>query len=55
MAVAYYAVRRIFVAPASPDARCFMGSPIGEFVHCPRRAMGQSPWCRRHDPKDAEQ
>lgn len=44
----YYRVREVFVTPALPEERCFMGAPIGPDIQCPRRADGL--WCKRHDP-----
>lgn len=46
--VVYYALRRLVVAPAPDDDRCFMGAPIGDEVRCPRRAVKGRIWCRRH-------
>ena len=48
LTAAWYPVRRLFVAPAPSDQRCWMGAPIGPHVHCPRRALPGSPWCRAH-------
>lgn len=52
VSVLYYAVRRLFVSPAPTEDRCVMGSPIGPWVWCPRRADGL--WCRRHQPDPAQ-
>lgn len=51
--MAYYAVRRLVVDPAPAEDRCFMGAPVGEHVHCPRRA--EFLWCSRHEPRDSGQ
>lgn len=50
LSMAYYAARRLFVDPAPSDDRCVMGYPLGEHVHCPRRAVGDELWCARHVP-----
>lgn len=47
VSMAYYALRRLFVAPAPSPDRCVMGSPIGEHAWCPRHANGL--WCRHHE------
>lgn len=48
--IAWYAIRRLFVAPAS-EGRCFMGAPVATFAHCPRPALDVGLWCRVHLPK----
>jgi hypothetical protein len=46
----WYRLRRLIVQPAPSADRCFMGSPVGEHVHCARRGQPGSLWCRRCDP-----
>jgi hypothetical protein len=48
LSVLYYAMRRMFVAPAEDHRRCFMGAPIGDHVRCPRQCTPGGLWCRRH-------
>ena len=44
----WYPLRRLFVAPAATEDRCFMGAPVGDHVWCPRPAFGGELFCRRH-------
>ena len=44
----YYPLRRLFVEPAPPETRCFMGAPVGAHVHCPRPADDGEFLCRWH-------
>lgn len=43
-----YRLRRLRVEPASPEDRCIMGAPVHPSVHCPRYALGDGLWCRKH-------
>jgi hypothetical protein len=52
VSLVYYPLRRLFLAPAPMEERCIMGSPVGPEVHCPRRAVGDGLWCKRHGPGD---
>lgn len=47
LSMAYYALRRLFVAPEPTASRCVMGSPVGPHVWCPRRAPDL--WCPHHE------
>ena len=53
----YYRLRGVFIEPAPPAERCFMGAPVGPDVHCPRYAIrkdvGMCLWCKHHNPKEA--
>lgn len=45
--VAWYAIRRLFIAPAESD-RCIMGYHEAR-THCPRRVVDdEGLWCRVH-------
>lgn len=52
LSMAYYALRRLFVKPPPTMERCVMGSPIGEHVWCPRRAL-DGMWCPHHEKEIA--
>lgn len=42
---------RCKLGPVAPDGeRCCMGAPVGDWWHCPRRALPDGLFCRRHDP-----
>lgn len=49
LSVAYYRLRRLFVAPAPDGHRCFMGEPVAPEVHCPRRVGTGGLWCAWHE------
>lgn len=48
VSIAWYPLRRLLITPAPQDRRCYMGAPCGEDLHCPREAIDESLWCRRH-------
>lgn len=49
----FYKIRRRFIAPAPNMDRCVMGYPVDADVRCPRFAVGDGMWCKRHqDTRD---
>lgn len=44
-----YWLRGLLLDPAPADRRCCMGGPVHPWVHCPRYAVGNGLWCRKHE------